>query len=172
MDFVAVPNSVRIEQLERMMAQYGSKLLRMCYMYLKDTSLSEDAVQDTFLKAYKNLHTLKDEESEQAWLMRIAINTCKDYLRTPWLRRVDRRVDIDTLPENAYHPELPDSQILDVVMELPRKYKDVVLLRYYQDMKLKDIAATLSISLDATKTRLKRANDKLRRKLEGWYYDE
>lgn len=172
MDFVAVPDNVRQQALERLAREYGSALLRMCYVYLKDTGLAEDAAQDTLLKAYSSLHTLRDKQSEKTWLMRIAINTCRDYLRTPWLRRVDRRVDMDTLPEETQSDPLPDSQVLDAVMALPPKYKDVVLLRYYQDMKHKDIADTLGISLDAAKTRLKRANEKLRRKLEGWYYDE
>ncbi|MGI6696441.1 MAG: sigma-70 family RNA polymerase sigma factor [Christensenellales bacterium] len=172
MDFVAVPDRVQEMELERLMACYGSALLRMCYVYLKDAALAEDAVQDTFLKAYKRLHTLKDADSEQAWLMRIAINTCKDYLRTAWLRRVDRRIDIATLPEASHDPEMPDATVVEAVMALPRKYKDVVLLRYYQGMKIKDVADALGISMDAVKTRLRRANDTLRQKLERWYYDE
>lgn len=172
MDFVAVPDRVLEMELERLMAHYGSALLRMCYVYLKDTGLAEDAVQDTFLKAYKKLSTLKQGESEQAWLMRIAINTCKDYLRTAWLRRVDKRVDIETLPEASHDPEMPDATVINAVMQLPTKLKDVVMLRYYQGMKLNEIAQTLNISLDATKARLRRANTLLRQKLERWYYDE
>ncbi len=174
MDFVEVPDRVleREAELERLMAHYGSALLRMCYVYLKDTGLAEDAVQDSFLKAYKKLHTLKEGASEQAWLMRIAINTCKDYLRTAWLRRVNRGVDIDTLPEAAQDPEMPDATVISAVMALPTKYKDVVMLRYYQGMKLGEIAQALGISPDAAKARLRRANRILRQKLERWYYDE
>ena len=172
MDFVAVPDRVQEMELERLMTQYGSSLLRMCYVYLKDTGLAEDAAQETFLKAYKRLHTLKDAKSEQAWLMRIAINTCKDLLRTSWLRRVDRRVDIDTLPEAAQDPEMPDDTVISAVMGLPAKYKDMVMLRYYQGMKIAEAAQTLNISLDTAKARLRRANDKLRQQLERWYYDE
>ena len=174
MDFVAVPDRVldKEMELERLMAHYGSALLRMCYVYLKDVSLAEDAVQDSFLKAYKRLHTLKEEGNEQAWLMRIAINTCKDYLRTSWLRRVDRRVDIDTLPEAATDQDMPDATVINAVMKLPNKYKDVVMLRYYQGMKIADVASTLGITADAAKARLRRANDKLRQQLERWYYDE
>jgi len=172
MDFVAVPDRVQEMELERLMTQYGSSLLRMCYVYLKDTGLAEDAAQETFLKAYKRLHTLKDAKSEQAWLMRIAINTCKDLLRTSWLRRVDRRVDIDTLPEAVQDPEMPDATVISAVMGLPAKYKDMVMLRYYQGMKIAEAAQTLNISLDTAKARLRRANDILRQQLERWYYDE
>ena len=174
MDFVAVPDRVlEMEtELERLMAHYGSAVLRICYVYLKDVGLAEDVAQDSFLKAYKKLHTLKVGASEQAWLMRIAINTCKDYLRTAWFRRVDRGVDIDTLPEAARDPEMPDDTVISAVMALPTKYKDAVMLRYYQGMKLGEISEALGISPDAAKARLRRANNILRQKLERWYYDE
>jgi RNA polymerase sigma-70 factor (ECF subfamily) len=174
MDFVAVPDRVldKEMELERLMAHHGSAMLRMCYVYLKDVALAEDAVQDSFLKAYKKLHTLKEDSNEQAWLMRIAINTCKDYLRTAWLKRVDRRTGIDTLPEASHDPDMPDATVINAVMALPNKYKDVVMLRYYQGMKVADVAKTLGITADAAKTRLRRANDTLRQKLERWYYDE
>ena len=64
--------------LERLMAQYGTALLRMCCLYLRDYSLAEDAVQETFLKAYARLDTFRGDCSEQTWLMKIAINTCRD----------------------------------------------------------------------------------------------
>lgn len=65
MDFVAVPDNVRQQALERLAREYGSALLRMCYVYLKDTGLAEDAAQDTLLKAYSSLHTLREKQSEK-----------------------------------------------------------------------------------------------------------
>ena len=85
--------------LERLMAQYGTALLRMCCLYLRDYSLAEDAVQETFLKAYARLDSFRGDCSEQTWLMKIAINTCRDMLRTGWFRYTDRKVDLDQLPE-------------------------------------------------------------------------
>lgn len=99
------------ESMTRIIQTHGSALLRMCYVYLKDRDLAQDAVQDTFLKAFRRLHTLQDKDSEQAWLMRIAINTCKDYLRTSWFKRVDRRVQVEHL--NLTAPEQsPDSTVI------------------------------------------------------------
>ncbi len=172
MNFVEVPNRVHEAELERIMTQYGSSLLRMCYLYLRDASLAEDAVQDTFLKACNKLGSFRHESSEQSWLMRIAINTCKDYLRMAWFRRVDRRVSLESLPDAAQEPAMSDSTVVEEVMRLPAKYKDVVLLRYYQEMKLKQVGETLGIPIDTVKSRLKHANKMLHQRLERWYFDE
>ena len=172
MNFVEVPSRVQEAELERIMTQYGNSLLRMCYIYLRDASLAEDAVQDTFLKAYKKLGTFRHESSEQSWLMRIAINTCKDYGRSSWFRRVDRKVTLESLPEAAHEPVMTDSTVVDEVMRLPAKYKDVILLRYYQEMKLAQISETLGIPRDTIKSRIKHANKVLHQRLEGWYFDE
>ena len=158
--------------LERLMNQYGTSLLRMCCLHLRDAALAEDAVQDTFLKAYRRLDGLRDEGSERAWLMSIAINTCRDYLRSSWHRRVDGSLTPDDLPERACEPENPDCTVLTEVRKLKPRYREVILLRYYQDLKLGEIAKALGISLSSVKYRLKSAEKQLRKRLEGWYFDE
>jgi len=158
--------------LERLMTQYGTQLLRMCCLHLRDASLAEDAVQDTFVKAYRRLDDLRDESSERAWLMRIAINTCRDYLRTAWLRRIDRRVSLDMLPEASIDGTFPDQTVITEVMGLPPRLREAVLLRYYQGLKMKEMADALNISLSIVKQRLERANTILHSRLERWYFDE
>ena len=60
--------------LERLMDEYGNTVLRMCYLYLKDYQLAEDAVQETFIKAMKSYESFEHKSSEKTWLIRIAIN--------------------------------------------------------------------------------------------------
>ena len=160
------------QTLERLMAQYGDSLLRMCWMMLRDRELARDAAQESFLKAYRALGSLRNGETEKAWLMRIAINTCKDMRRSRWWRMIDRRVTPDDLPEAGREDTLPDSMPLIAVMNLPEKYRQVVLLHYYQGLTLEEIARTLDTSASTIRTRLSRAKTKLRQKLERWYYDE
>ncbi|MBP3454009.1 MAG: sigma-70 family RNA polymerase sigma factor [Clostridia bacterium] len=158
--------------LERLMTQYGSTLLRMCTLHLRDAALAEDAVQDTFLKAYKRLDDLRDASRERSWLMSIAINTCRDYLRTAWLRHTDRRISLDLLPEPTCESIWPDATVITEVMSLPHKLREAVLLRYYQGMKLKEVADALHISPSTVKQRLDRANTILHSRLERWYFNE
>lgn len=154
------------------MRQYGSGLLRLCALYLKDASLAQDAVQETFLKAYRHWHAYRGEASEKTWLTTIAMNVCRDTLRAAWFRHQDRRVDPESLPEGAVDFAFPDDTVLARVMALPARYREVVLLRYYQELKLKEIAAALKLPMGTVRSRLNRANAILREELKEWYYEE
>ena len=158
------------ETLDALMRQHGSRLLRLCAMNLRDASLAQDAVQDTFLKAFRQFHRFRGDADALTWLTAIAINVCRDYRRTAWFRHVDRRVD--DLPEQTANLPFPDNTVITEVMNLPDQYREVILLRYYQDMKQKDVAAALHLSERAVRQRLHKANAILRERLKEWYEDE
>ena len=86
-----------IVEIERMMREYGDSLLRMCIIYLKDRALAEDAVQETFIKVYQKYYTFNQISEEKTWIMRIAINVCKNYMRTSWFKRVKTGLDLETI---------------------------------------------------------------------------
>ncbi len=172
MSLAAVPGKVYETEIERMMAEYGSALLRMSFLYLKDAALAEDAVQETFLKAFKHLGQFRGASSEKTWLMRIAINTCRDFQRSVWLRLTDRRTPIEQLPDMACETALTDDTVLCEVMQLPARDKAVILLRYYQNMSTNEISEALGIPVPTVSSRLKRAKEKLHKKLERWYFDD
>ena len=158
--------------LDRLMEQYGSSLLRMCALYLKDADLAQDAVQETFIRAYRHIEDYRGESSERTWLMAIAINVSRDMLRTAWFRHQSRSTDIDTLPEKPAEFEFPDNTVLTEVMHLPAKYREVVLLRYYEGLKLKEVASALGLSDGRVRSRLNKANELLRDRLKEWYFNE
>ena len=161
------------ETIRRMMEAYGDAVLRMCYLNLRDVMLAEDAAQDSFLKAYQKLASFRGECSGKTWLMRIAINTCRDYQRRAWFRHWSRSVDVDSLILPGGTPvDSRDDTVLKAVMSLPMREREVVLLRYYQEMKLEEISQALGIPQGTVTSRLNRARTKLRRQLEGWYFDE
>lgn len=162
-------SSVRDTRIEHLMDIHGTSILRMCFAYLKDMGLAEDATQDTFIKAYQNLDNFEAAESwsEKAWLMRIAINTCKDYRRSAWFRHVDRSIT----PEEALklQSDMPQHErvLLEDITLLAPKYREVVLLYYYQDLRIAEIMKILGISRSAVYARLDRAQARLRGNLEG-----
>ena len=153
-------------RLERMMEQYGNDLLRICCVYLKDASMAEDAVQETFIKAYRHMASFRSECSEKTWLVSIAVNTCRDMRRGAWFRYVDRSVDMEKLGIVA-ESQKKRSPLLREIMALPRKQMEVILLRYYAEMTQSEIAKLLSISEAAVSKRLARARNMLRCVLEG-----
>lgn len=157
--------------LTGLVERHRTALVRMCYLCLGDASLAEDAAQETFLKAYRALDSFRGECDEKTWLMRIAINTCRDYHRTAWLRHVDRGTPLEALPETGAEDAHPDGEVIRAVTALPRREREAVLLRYYQEMTIAEAAQALRISQSAVKQRLQRANRRLRDRLKEWYYD-
>ena len=125
---VKAPDSRPETVLERLIRENEVSLKRLCYLYLHDEALAEDAVQETFLKAYRALEGYRGESSEKTWLTRIAVNTCKDMLRTAWFRHVDRRVTPDMIPESRETRDPYNREIAAAVMNLPATLRDVVLL--------------------------------------------
>jgi DNA-directed RNA polymerase specialized sigma24 family protein len=85
---VEVPHRAGADDVERMMPLHGRALLRMCCVYLRDMAMAEDAVQDTFFKAYLHFGSFHGLSSEKTWLTQIAINTCRSILRKPWRMHV------------------------------------------------------------------------------------
>ena len=167
MGVVLGPDSNREEQLNRMIVQYEKDLLKMCCVYLRDASLAEDAVQEVFLKAYKNLYAFRGDCSEKTWLMHIVMNVCKDFRRNAWVRFVDRSVSLEQLPAPCAPPTVDHITLTTEIMRLPRKQMEAVLLYYYQHMKIKEIAQVLKVSPAAISGRLDKARKRLHGALEG-----
>lgn len=160
--------------MEKLIELYGDELLRLCFLYLHDLQLAEDAVQETYIRIYKNYDKFLGKSAEKTWITRIAINVCKDYLRSPWKQRVvyggiEPGYDKDT---QARETELYDDTVICAISQLKPKYREVVLLFYYQELKTSEIAEILGISVSAVTVRLTRAREQLKKKLEGWYLDE
>ena len=84
MNIVKGPDNQPEERIRQMIQTYEKDLLRLCRVYVKDAATAEDAVQETFVKAYRSLNRFRGESCEKTWLIRIAINVCKGYLRSPW----------------------------------------------------------------------------------------
>ena len=172
MQTVPVSDSRADTELERLIRENQVSLRRLCFLYLHDESLADDAVQDTFLKAYQAWDSYRQEASEKTWLTRIAINTCKNMLHSAWFRRVDRTMSVDSLPGQAGMIDQESSETAVVVMNLPRKLREVIILYYYQGIDTCDIADMLGITQPAVSGRLKRARERLRNELKGCDIDE
>ena len=167
MEAVKDPDSLRDQTIERLILQYQTALLRLCYIQLRDRSLAEDAVQETFLKAYRGYAQFRGECSEKTWLTRIAVNTCRDFQRGGWLKHSDRRITPEMLPVGDVQPDMEDLDLSLAVMKLPRKIRETIILYYYQDMSTEEIAETLGIVQSSVSNRLRRGREKLRKMLEG-----
>jgi len=167
MKVVQSPDGNHEERLNRMVAQHERDLLRMCVVYLRDTPLAQDAVQETFLRAYRSMGAFRGDCGEKTWLIHIAMNVCRNLRKSAWHRYVDRRVPIEDIKMSSPPPSLEGIALTAEIMRLPRKQMEVVLLYYYQDMSTGEIAEVLGISIAAVSERLNKARSRLRFALKG-----
>ena len=164
--------------IETLMRQYGNDVLRTAYMYVKDVHTAEDIFQDVFIKVNQKLSTFEGNSSIKTWIIRITINTCKDYLKSAWNRRVVPMMEYQEdaiVSESDYDiVEKQDTNQLvkKTVMSLPEKYRDIVLCVYFQEMTVTEAANALGIAEGTAKSRLSRARLRLKEVLEGRISDE
>ncbi|WP_310604109.1 sigma-70 family RNA polymerase sigma factor [Anaerosporobacter sp.] len=166
-----VVRSIDAPNLEGLMRMYGNDVLRTAYLYVKDIHLAEDIFQEVFLKVNSHYESFRGECSIKTWLLQITINTCKDYLKSAWNQKVEPTDEFQTqqVVEDGYEKieNKEDNHVVkEAVMELPEKYKEVVLCVYYQEMSVEETADMLRIAAGTVKSRLNRARQKLRGSLE------
>ncbi len=162
----------RREWLDEAISRWEKPLLRLCFAYLGDTALAEDAVQETFLKAWKSFFRFRGNASEKTWLTRIAINTCKDLKKSAWSRNTDRSVTPDQIPGGSIPFDERDDTVTRAVMSLEPRLKEVTLLHWYQGLSLHEMVQVLRIPRSTVNFRLKKAKAILKKELEDWYFED
>ena len=154
--------------VERLIEQYGQEVYKIAYFYMKETQLAEDVFQEVFYKVIKNYHKFNHQSSEKTWLIRITINTCKDMLRTSWIKRVTTFgvwQDSENEYEKPYDIEKKETnkELYELIQRLPQKYKEILLLFYYKDLTYEEISEILQIPEGTVRSRLSRAREKLKK---------
>lgn len=163
--------------MERIVNEYGDSLLRMCCLYMGNLQSAEDAVQETYIRAFRGIDKFRHQCSEKTWLTGIAINVCRSALRSEKARLKyifipKDELDLERIPQDDAAEIIHDDTVLREIYQLKPKYKEVILMYYYQELKVKEIAEALGISESAVTVRLSRARGQLKLKLKEWYYDK
>ena len=135
---------------------------RVCFSYMKNKADTEDAVSLVFEKLLKNGLAFKDAEHEKAWLLRTAINQCKDFLKS-WRRSLENIDDYENLQATD---ALPDNELLKTVLELPERYKDVIYLYYYEGYSTAEVAEILNKPQSTIRSHMREARILLKGVLE------
>lgn len=161
--------TVREQRFMEWVKTYGDVILRTCFVYLSNVHDAEDAMQDTFLKAWKAMDQFEQRNgaNEKTWLIKIAMNVCRDYHRSKWFRKVDLQKALEDLPGRYLQVEDKDITLTMDVMRLPEKLKQVVLLHYYQELTLREVAEVLGVALSTVHRRLKQAEERLKTDIAG-----
>jgi RNA polymerase sigma factor (sigma-70 family) len=147
---------------------YGDAILRMSYSYLHNLADAEDILQDTLFSLMKVNPDFSDADHEKAWLLRVAINLCKNKLKSSWFKRVEIHEDYPD-EKMADSMSTSESMLLDIVNGLQVKYREVIHLFYYEGYSTSEIAGLLHKNESTIRSLLHRAREKLKENLKGDY---
>nr|WP_202890367.1 sigma-70 family RNA polymerase sigma factor [Brevibacillus brevis] len=155
---------------DELIRHYLKKVLRLVYLMVKDRSLAEDITQEVFLLAYKNLGKFRQESSMQTWVYRIAVNEAKKHLRSWSFRHLFFKSEVDIeVVEGAESAVLQNdlrARFAHFVMKLPHSYRQLIVLHYYEELSVEELAVILDTSAGAIYTKMHRARQKLKALLE------
>ena len=151
-------------EANRAIDRYADLVRRGCMIHLKNYADTEDIFQTVFLKYVTGTTEFASEEHEKAWFIRVTINACKDLLRSFFRSRT---VSLDDLLEQADQVPEDHREVLEAVLALPDKYRDVVYLHYYEGYTAPEIGTILHKNPNTVYTLLTRARDELRKMLGG-----
>jgi len=151
------------EELLQIYHRHVDTVYRVCFMYMKNRHDTEDMVQNTFIKLMKDKTVFKSEEHEKAWLIRTAINLCKDHFKHWW----SKTVGIDKVPVKAVEQPFATKENFELIMSLPPKYKTVVYLYYYEGYSTVEIAKMLGKKDSTIRSQLHTARKLLKMEMEG-----
>lgn len=169
--------SVDVDQAVR---KYADMVYRLAVANTRVNQDAEDVFQEVFVKLVRYKDRIEDEEHLKNWLTRVTINESRRIEGSSWKKNVSLDTadeedtewtppdeDSDSSPEDVFLENERAEGILEKVRELPQKYREVIHLHYYEDMKLVDISHMLGINEATVKTRLRRAKDILSKSLKG-----
>lgn len=152
------------QEVERAIERYADTVLRLCTLYLKNHSDTEDIFQTVFLKYTLHDRPFESPEHEKAWIIRVTVNSCKDLLKSVFRSRT---VPLEELGGYASDLTPGQSGVLEAVLALPKPYREVVYLHYYEGYTAPEIAEILKRNPNTVYTHLHKAKELLREALGG-----
>lgn len=157
------------EEANRAIELYADTVKRICMIHLKNQADTEDIFQNVFLKYVLSSDVFESPQHEKAWIIRVTVNACRDLLKSFFRSRT---VPLDEIIEKPGREKEDLREVLEAVLSLPEKYKDVVYLYYYEGYKAEEISKLLGKNVNTVYTLLTRARNLLKEKLKGVMDDE
>ena len=155
------------QRAEYLANTYADAILRLSYTYLKNTHDAQDVCQTVFVRLLAEPRDFESPDHERVYILRMAVNACKDILKSPWRRRT---CDLEACME-VPAPEAEDGSVLAAVNRLPSHYRAVIYLYYYEGYQAAEIGHILGVPTATVHTRLARGRAKLKDLLGGDDYE-
>jgi RNA polymerase sigma-70 factor, ECF subfamily len=156
-------------EFHELLRKYQDRIYNLCRYMLGNRQDAQDAAQDAFLKAYKNLGDFRPEASLYSWLYRIAVNTCLDYRKKTSIKVLRDAPLSEEEPSGApsaeatYESKRISESVQSALQKLPKKLGPAIILREIEGLSYEEIAEVLRTSVGTVKSRISRAREELRR---------
>jgi RNA polymerase sigma-70 factor (ECF subfamily) len=143
----------------------------LAYSFVKDQGLAEDVSQEVFIKCYKHIGNFRKDASIKSWIYRITVNTSKDFVRKKsfqvlkFPKLLFENIKKSESSEETFLKQNQNDLLLHTVLSLPSKYREVIVLYYFHDLKVNEIGETLDLNTNTVKTRLTRGRSILKENL-------
>lgn len=165
------------EMLEWLIDEYGEELKRYIYTYVKNRTTTDDLFQEVMITVFKKIDTFREDSSIKTWVYRITANKCKDYLKSPanrlilWKNQFLNQSD-NLTPESRALLDESKVELIEAILKMPIKEREVLILYYYKDFSVKEISHLLGLNESTIRSRMMRARNKLKRELREVYLYE
>ncbi|TVX88085.1 sigma-70 family RNA polymerase sigma factor [Paenibacillus agilis] len=153
------------ETIQQAVSTYSKNIIRIAFAYVKNVQDAEDIAQDVFVTYMQKRPVFENKEHEKAWLIRIAINKSKNYLKSGWFRTKK------TIPDDLSYLPKEEGEVLQAVLQLDPKYRIPLHLFYYEGYSIQEIAAIVQTNSSTIGTRLARGRSLLKIKVGGNGYE-
>lgn len=140
------------KKVEKYIIENREYYYRLAYSYVKNEADSLDVIQESIIKALISIESLKEIEKVKSWFYKIVIRTSIDYIRKN--KKYNDMIDISEIINNGKSAQYKDLDLYKALDELDETYKTIIILRYFEDMKINDIADILDENPNTVKTRL------------------
>lgn len=150
------------ENVQKAVLKYSHSIIRLAFSYVRNISDAEDIAQDVFLTYMQKLPNFENEQHEKAWLIRVAINKSKNYLKAGWFK------NRNTIPDDLSYLPKEESEILGAVLELDYKYRLPIHLFYYEGYTIQEISEILEAKPTTVGTWIARGRSILKTKIGGF----
>ncbi|WP_052345824.1 sigma-70 family RNA polymerase sigma factor [Paucisalibacillus sp. EB02] len=171
-DDINIDNQFKESAIQQLMELYSEKVYLLAFSFIKDRGIAEDISQEVFLKAYKYLNNFRGEAAVSSWIYRITVNTSKDFLKKKSFKQVLLESSLlenfrkTESTETSFLKTIRNEQLLQSILTLPMKYREVIVLHYFYDVKVNELSRVLNLNANTIKTRLSRGRDILKRKID------
>jgi len=174
------------KEIQLKIEKYGDMLFKFSYIRLQNIQDAEDVVQEVFYQYLKTSHIFESPEHEKAWLLKVAVNACRKLWRSAWRRHqaaldpeeewavsegggLPKSFGSGQEPEEAVVRQEERRRLMEKVLQLPARYREVIHLFYYEDLSVKEIARITGRGESTVTSQLTRGRELLRRTLKEEY---